>query len=59
MLLLVLFLFVPLAFQESEAIEFRYHNHAQLTVAMQDLATRFPTKAALVEIGKSRQGLPS
>ncbi len=38
-------------------MEYRYHNYSQMTSVLQNFATQYPTKASLVEIGKSQGGL--
>ncbi len=40
----------------NEAMEYRYHNYTEMTLILQNLASQYPTKASLVEIGKSEAG---
>ncbi len=37
-------------------MEYRYHNYTEMTSILQNLASQYPTKASLVEIGKSEAG---
>ncbi|CAF3873573.1 unnamed protein product, partial [Rotaria sp. Silwood1] len=41
---------------KNDAIDYRYHNYSEMTSILQDLASRYPSKASLVEIGKSQGG---
>ena len=40
----------------NEAMEYRYHNYTEMTSILQSLASQYPTKASLVEVGKSEAG---
>ena len=53
----ILFL-VLVALCGSEAMEYRYHNYTEMTSILQNLAAQYPTKASLVEVGKSEAGRP-
>ena len=53
----LLFIFVLLS--GNRAMEYRYHSYTEMTLILQDLAARYPTKASLVEIGKSVEGSSS
>jgi hypothetical protein len=37
-------------------MEYRYHNYTEMTSILKSLAAQYPTKASLVEIGKSEEG---
>ncbi|CAF4188623.1 unnamed protein product, partial [Rotaria sp. Silwood2] len=50
------FLIISIVFYGNDAIEYRYHNYSEMTSILQDLASRYSTKASLVEIGKSQKG---
>ena len=54
MQLKLLIIFVLL--RVNHAIEYRYHNYTEMTSILQNLASKYPTKASLVEIGKSYGG---
>lgn len=49
-----LFIFAFLSF--NQAMEYRYHSYTEMTTILHNLATQYPTKASLVEIGKSKEG---
>lgn len=53
------FLFAVIFLSGNRAMEYRYHSYTEMTTILQDLAARYPTKASLVEIGKSAEGNPS
>jgi len=38
------------------AMEYRYHNYTEMTSILQNFASQYPTKASLVEVGKSYGG---
>ena len=40
----------------NHAIDIRYHTYAEMTVKLKNLSSTYPTKASLVEIGKSQGG---
>jgi hypothetical protein len=40
----------------NQAYDFRYHSYSQMTWFLSDIAARYPTKAALYEIGKTEGG---
>ncbi|CAF0961940.1 unnamed protein product [Rotaria sordida] len=50
------FLIISILIYKNYAIDYRYHNYSEMTSILQDLAFRYPTKASLVEIGKSQGG---
>ncbi|CAF1576284.1 unnamed protein product [Adineta ricciae] len=40
----------------NHAIDIRYHTYTEMTVKLKNLSSTYPTKASLVEIGKSQGG---
>jgi len=51
-ILIVLFIL-----NNNQAYDFHYHNYSQMTNFLNYIASRFPTKAALYEIGKTEGGI--
>ncbi|CAF3814095.1 unnamed protein product [Rotaria sp. Silwood1] len=49
-------LIISIVLYKNDAIDYRYHNYSEMTSILQDLASRYPSKASLVEIGKSQGG---
>lgn len=43
-------------FETCQNYDFRYHNYSEMTAFLHDIAVRFPTTAALFDIGKTEKG---
>ncbi|UJR22964.1 hypothetical protein I4U23_025991 [Adineta vaga] len=51
-----LFLTIVIFTQNNHAMEYRYHSYSEMTNILKNLSSQYPTKASLVEIGKSQGG---
>ena len=50
-------LIILILLYNNQAYDFHYHNYTEMTRFLHNIASHYPTKAALYEIGKTEGGI--